>query len=82
MKKLLFSAALLAASFTTFSQVGIGTTDPKATLQVDGKPGDATSVDGIMAPRLTRSQLMAKAAVYDSIPDVDKESTIVYTQYI
>jgi hypothetical protein len=78
MKKLLFSAALIAVSFTSTAQVGVGTTDPKTTLQVDGKPGDATSVDGIMAPRLTRSQLMAKAAVYDAIPDVDKESTIVY----
>ena len=28
MKKLLFTVALITASFTTFAQVGIGTTNP------------------------------------------------------
>lgn len=34
MKKILLSAALIAASFTTFAQVGIGTTNPKGALDV------------------------------------------------
>lgn len=34
MKKILLSAALIAASFTTFAQVGIGTTKPKGALDV------------------------------------------------
>jgi uncharacterized protein (TIGR02145 family) len=34
MKKLLFTAAIFVASFSTFAQVGIGTTDPKGALDV------------------------------------------------
>ena len=34
MKKLLFTVALITASFTTFAQVGIGTTNPEGALDV------------------------------------------------
>ncbi len=34
MKKIIFSVALLAASFTTFAQVGVGTTNPDAALEI------------------------------------------------
>ena len=35
-KKLILSAAFLAASITTVAQVGIGTTEPEATLDIEG----------------------------------------------
>ena len=61
MKKLLLSAALFAASFTAFSQVGIGNTDPKATLDISGVASANPAVaDGIIAPRITRANLIAK----------------------
>ena len=46
MKKILLSAALIAASFTTFAQVGVGTTTPAAAL-------DVVSTDsGVALPRV------------------------------
>ncbi|MBB3123358.1 hypothetical protein FHS04_000855 [Mesoflavibacter sabulilitoris] len=44
-KKIFLTAALIAASFTTFAQVGVGTTDPKAGL-------DITSDKGMLLPRI------------------------------
>ena len=60
MTKIIICAALFVASFTSFSQVGIGTLNPKATLDVVGDPSTATAVDGISLPKLTADQLAAK----------------------
>ena len=45
MKKILLSVAIIATSFTTIAQVGVGTTDPKAGL-------DITSDKGMLLPRI------------------------------
>lgn len=45
MRKLILSTALFAVSITTFAQVGVGTTDPKAGL-------DITSDKGMLLPRM------------------------------
>lgn len=58
MKKFTTSLFLLGLVFTAKAQVGVGTTDPKATLDVVGKTG--TSLDGIIAPRFTGDDLDAK----------------------
>ncbi|PKG43977.1 hypothetical protein [Psychroflexus sp. MES1-P1E] len=60
MKKLLLSFVLIAANFILSAQVGVNTTEPKATLDVVGDPATSTVLDGILAPRLTESQLRAK----------------------
>lgn len=55
--------ALLASfclSVTLFSQVGINTTTPNASLDVVGKPANPAFYDGIIAPRITGNQLSAK----------------------
>jgi len=67
MKKLKLSLLGLALSFfstETYAQIGINTESPKATLDVVGKPGVATSADGVIAPRMTGDQLKAKDLVY------------------
>jgi len=50
--------ALVAVNL--FSQVGINTQTPKATLEVVGKPNDANHFDGIIPPRITGNELAAK----------------------
>lgn len=58
-------------------QVGINTPNPQATLDVTGNPTITTSLDGIIAPRLTGDQLRAKtyttaqtgAIIYATAPD-------------
>jgi predicted aspartyl protease len=74
MKKIILTAAFVAASFTTYAQVGVGNTSPKATLEVTGKPTDAAVADGIMAPRLTADQLLAKTAYVAA----DNNAALVY----
>lgn len=58
----------------SFSQVGIGTTDPKTTLQVNGTPTNTALADGIKAPVLSLTQLEAKGASYGN----DQDGAIVF----
>lgn len=63
MKKIFIT--VLSLCFTSlYSQVGIDTTEPKATLDVVGKPTELIKADGIIAPRLTGDQLKAKDNTY------------------
>lgn len=52
----------LIAHLTCFSQVGISTTDPKASLDVVGSGNIPDVSDGIIAPRLTKAELIAKTS--------------------
>jgi len=60
MKRILFLAIFSFGINLSFSQVGVNTTDPKATLEVKGDPSDIAIVDGVIAPRITRDNLIAK----------------------
>ena len=71
MKKQLFFAAFLFGVFYN-AQVGIGTSIPKATFDVVATPSDVTKFDGIIAPRISGSDLRAKK--YTS----DQTGAIVY----
>lgn len=55
---------MLGLTFTAKAQVGIGTTDPKATLDVVGTTGTST-LDGIIAPRFTGDELGDKTYTTD-----------------
>lgn len=48
------------AAFAQTSNVGINTTNPFATLDVNGKPTDTSHFDGIIAPRIKGDELRAK----------------------
>lgn len=52
----------LLFSGESFSQVGIENTNPQATLDVIGQPLVANVPDGVIAPRISRADLMAKTA--------------------
>ena len=77
------TAFMVCALF--FSQVGINTTTPKATLDVVGKPTDILSLDGITAPRITGTQLRSKiytaaqtgTLIYATAPDTAPEGQTV-----
>jgi uncharacterized protein (TIGR02145 family) len=49
MKKLLLSAAFIAASFTSIAQVGVSTTDPNASAALEVK----STTKGFLPPRMT-----------------------------
>lgn len=56
----LIAIVALFATTATFAQVGIGTTDPKASLDVVGEPTVTTSLDGVIPPRISKADLGAK----------------------
>lgn len=58
-KNFILFGTLLVSGFT-FAQVGVNTATPQATLDVVGKPADTSSLDGVIAPRITGVQLRSK----------------------
>ena len=63
MKKTLLSLSILSLGIISHAQVGVGTNDPKATLDVVGKPTDTSTPDGVIAPRIKRTELIAKNTI-------------------
>ena len=63
MKKLLLFAAVIAVSFTTFAQVGIGTTTPNASAALD----ITSTTSGLLPPRMTKVQLEAIASPVEGL---------------
>ncbi|MGX5686549.1 hypothetical protein ACWKWW_18515 [Chryseobacterium cucumeris] len=60
MKKNVLLLGSILISLQTFSQVGINTATPQASLDVTGKPTSTNVLDGIIAPRISGTQLRAK----------------------
>jgi len=65
MKKIITIAVSLY-SLSLFSQVGINTTQPKATLDVTAKTTDGSRPEGFIAPRLTGDQIKAGDNQYET----------------
>jgi hypothetical protein len=83
MKKITTAALFLMLTGTAFAQegrVGINTTDPKTTFDVNGKKDGSgnlltTDITGMQAPRLTRAELTAKGNV---LYGTDQKGALVY----
>jgi hypothetical protein len=58
--KRIFMLLLLFLNHLSIAQIGIGTTDPKATLDIQGSPTIDSISDGVIAPRITGDQLQSK----------------------
>ena len=74
MKRIFISAFTLASIFSLaqIGKVGINTTDPKATLDINAKTDASTQPEGILIPRLTGDQIKA-------MPTTDLgESNMIY----
>ncbi len=74
MKKNLSAAAVLMFSAAVYSQVGINTQAPKATLDIIAKNTNGTTAEGMIAPRLTGNQIQSADALYGA----DQRGAIVY----
>ena len=72
-KKYLFTLSLLA-TIGAHAQVGVNNTDPKASLHITPQKTDGSTAEGIIAPNLTRAQLISKDARYT----VAQKGAIVY----
>ncbi|MCQ4141143.1 MULTISPECIES: hypothetical protein [unclassified Chryseobacterium] len=59
---------------TDAGRVGIGTNDPKVTVQIEGQAASSAVPDGFTPPRLTRAQLSAKDASYGN----NQNGTLVF----
>lgn len=62
-KQVLFSLCLLA-TVGIQAQVGVNNTNPQASFHITPQNTDGTTAEGIIAPNLTRAQLIAKDARY------------------
>ncbi len=67
MKSYIILALAIFSSAKIFSQTGINTVNPKATLDIVGSPSVATITDGIIPPKLTGNQLRAKTYTTNQI---------------
>ncbi|NDW09311.1 hypothetical protein [Dysgonomonas sp. 520] len=74
MKKILLFLPLFFACNIAYGQVGVNTETPSATMHVTPTKTDATTAEGIIAPNLTRAQLISKDARYTAL----QKGSIVY----
>ena len=68
MKNYFFMLYFLVPGNMVYSQVGINTTDPQATLHIERRT-DQTKPDGIIPPRFTGDELKAKSNAYGTLQD-------------
>lgn len=64
MKKQFLLSAIFMSCLQGYSQVGVNTQTPAATLHVMPQSTGASTAEGIIAPNLTRAQVIAKDAQY------------------
>ena len=74
MNKNIILLGALIISGVAYSQVGIDTDTPKATLDIKATPTSTTKIDGLIAPRLKGSELKTNDPKYTS----DQDGAIVY----
>ncbi|RQO42560.1 hypothetical protein DBR39_01395 [Chryseobacterium sp. KBW03] len=78
MKKNLIFFIHVLFSLPIYSQVGINTATPLATLDVTGNPSSPSITDGIIAPRITLAELTIKNSAYGT----SQNGTIIYVTTI
>ncbi|MBF0597365.1 hypothetical protein [Faecalibacter rhinopitheci] len=75
MKKTLLLLSICATSMYSNAQVGIATKSPQATLDVLGDNNSVTTADGVIAPRISKTELANKQA---NVYGVNQTGAIVY----
>lgn len=74
MKKIVYFLHLFVFSFSAYSQVGINTTTPNASLDIVGNPTSVSATDGVIIPKISGNELKAKDALYSSV----QTGTLIY----
>lgn len=86
MKNTILNLIFAFVAMNLFSQVGINTQIPNATLEVVGKPNNVNHFDGIISPRITGDELASKtysnaqkgAVVYVTSPATHLSGQVVH----
>lgn len=74
MKRIFLIVLALASMGIMHAQIGVNSTNPQVTLDVQAGATDATTAEGLTAPRLTLGQLASKDARYTA----DQTGTVIY----
>lgn len=74
MRVTLILFSLLCNTMLVLAQVGVNTTEPKATMDIQIATTDGTTAEGLIVPRLTLSQLVSKDSKYA----LDQTGALVY----
>ncbi|SDI47439.1 hypothetical protein SAMN05421846_10880 [Chryseobacterium taeanense] len=74
--KHLFTAAAMLFSMTTFAQVGINNTSPKATLDITAKTTDGSKPEGLIIPQLSGSNIHTATAA--GVYGTNQKGLIIY----
>lgn len=77
MKKYAFSLFLIGIN-SIYAQVGINITNPRVTLDIATKSTDSNSPEGLIAPNLTRAEVISKNNVYNQ----EQKGAFVYIKEI
>lgn len=64
-----YCLVLLLFPNSSFSQVGIGTSEPKATLDININSNNYNAPDGVLIPRISGDDLRAKSNLYTEYQD-------------
>ncbi len=78
MNKFLCSALLLSCSTSVFCQIGVSTSNPLASLDVQAIKTNGTTSEGILIPNLTGDQIKSAGAQYTS----DQIGAMIYATSI
>lgn len=74
MKRILLPIFILGLASSAYSQVGINTVTPKATLDIAASPLSDNKSEGILIPKLSGDDLRAKNDLYNE----DQNGTLLY----
>ncbi|WP_312903236.1 hypothetical protein [Chryseobacterium taichungense] len=74
--KNIFTTAVIFFSITTFAQVGINNTSPKATLDITAKTTDGSKPEGLIIPQLAGDQIRTATAA--GVYGANQKGLIVY----
>jgi hypothetical protein len=65
-------------SSMSYAQYGIGTTEPKTTLDVQGEPTNTALADGVKLPSMSLAELEAKITATTSAYNADHDGVMVF----